>query len=196
MNKKQAKPEDKIKELEQENQTLKTKNQELILGWQRTQADFENFRNRTQKEKQELLKSAGCDLMLKILPVVDNFELALKHKPSSLRHPEPNEAKDLAERKLDSSDLPQNDNQKELQQISNYVQGLEHIKTQLSQILSCEGLTLIEVKPGDQFDPNFHEALSSEKSDKFKEGQIISVIENGYKFGDRVLKPAKVKVAI
>ena len=156
MSKKLSKQDETIKQLENQISELKT-------GWQRTQADFENFRNRTQKEKQESLKSAGCDLMLKILPVIDNFELALKHKPKDLEK-------------------------------NTYVQGLEHIKTQLAQILVCEGLTLIEVKLGDQFNPNIHEALSSEKSDKFQEGQIIAIVENGYKFGDKVLKPVKVKV--
>lgn len=164
MIKKQPKIKDKIKELELENQTLKTKNQELIHGWQRTQADFENFRKRTAQERLELIKNANTDLVLAILPVLDNFTRAISHKPKELEN-------------------------------NDYVKGLELTKNQLEQILAQNGLNKIEVKPGDQFDPNLHEAISTEKSDKFKEGQIISVIENGYKFGDKVLKPVKVKVA-
>lgn len=177
---------EKIKELE-------TQIVELKSGWQRTQADFENFRNRTAQEKANLIKSANSNLMLEIVPVLDNFRRALEHKPSLLCHPEP-KAKDLAERKLDSSSTTQNDNKKDLQEIKNYIQGLEHIKTQLEQILEQKGLTQIPAKPGDQFDPALHEAVYTEESDKYKYGQIISIIENGYKFDQKVLKPVKVKV--
>lgn len=57
----------------------KIKISEYKLGWQRCQADFDNFRKRTEQEKTIWQKSAKTDLILELLPVVDNFELALAH---------------------------------------------------------------------------------------------------------------------
>ncbi|MCL5795816.1 MAG: nucleotide exchange factor GrpE [Patescibacteria group bacterium] len=68
----------KIKELEQQIQDLKN-------GWQRTQADFENFRKRAEGLKSEWIKMANTDLMLKVLPVMDNFRRANQHTPQNLK---------------------------------------------------------------------------------------------------------------
>ena len=51
----------------------------------RVQADFENFRKRTQNEKEEFSRYANTDLVLRILPVLDNFKLALAHQPKELK---------------------------------------------------------------------------------------------------------------
>jgi molecular chaperone GrpE len=51
---------------------------------QRLQADFENFRKRSQKEKEEFGKYLNADLLMRVLPVLDNFELAFKHQPQEL----------------------------------------------------------------------------------------------------------------
>lgn len=64
---------------------LKKEIEELKTGWQRTQADFENFRNRTQQEKEKLIKCSNNELISEILPVLDNFDIALKHKPIPLK---------------------------------------------------------------------------------------------------------------
>lgn len=80
MSKKEIKNEDfenKIAELEQ-------KNGELLAGWQRTQADFQNYRRQTELDRQKLIKCASQDIVLEILPVLDNFQLAAKHVPENL----------------------------------------------------------------------------------------------------------------
>jgi molecular chaperone GrpE len=71
----ELKQEEQEKELEQE----KTKQEQYFEQLQRLQAEFENFRKRTDKEKQEILKSANKDLILQLLNVLDSFELAIKH---------------------------------------------------------------------------------------------------------------------
>jgi len=150
--------------LMQEITNLKTEIAELKNGWQRTQADFDNFRKRTQIEKAELIKFAGGDLIVQLLPVLDNFNRALAHKPKELTNNE-------------------------------YVKGLEYIKIQLEQALKSQGLEIIDVKIGDVFNPQIHEAISTFENPKFKTDQIINIVENGYLYNDKVIRPAKVQVA-
>lgn len=143
---------------------LQLENNELRTGWQRTQADFINFRNRVASEKAELIKTANIDLIEQIIPVLDNFERALNHKPKELENNE-------------------------------YLKGLEYIKIQIEQILNNYGLVRINTKPGDEFDPILHEAITAEENNEYQTDQIIQVIQNGYKLGTKVLRPAQVKVA-
>ncbi len=88
-NKKNAlKDEDIEKSMQSELEKLKIENNELKAGWQRSQADFVNFRNRTSQEKAELISTANADLIEQIIPVLDNFERALNHKPKELENNE------------------------------------------------------------------------------------------------------------
>jgi len=75
-----------------------------------------------------------------------------------------------------------------------WAEGVELIYRKLQSILESEGVTPMQAN-GQQFDPNFHDAIMSEDSDHFESGQIIEVIQQGYKIGDRVLRPAMVRVA-
>jgi molecular chaperone GrpE len=65
---------------------LENKIGELTLGWQRTQADFQNFRRTSEADRQKLIKLASADLIIEILPVLDNFQLAAKHVPAELEN--------------------------------------------------------------------------------------------------------------
>lgn len=136
--------------------------EELTSLLKRVQADFDNFRKRTQKEKEDFGKYLNMDLILRILPVMDNFKLALRHLPKDL---ESNE----------------------------WVHGIWHIEKQLEQILNDEGVTEIETT-GKKFDPSFHEALEEVASEEPPE-TIIETITNGYMMGDKLIRPAKVKIS-
>lgn len=149
---------------EQQINALKQKITELESGWQRTQADFENYRKRIESLKAEWIASANADLILKILPVLDHFQRATLHLPQDLKGQE-------------------------------WVKGIQLIEKNLGDILAQEGVAKIETKPGDIFDHNLHEAISYEDNDQFKENQIIAIIEEGYKLGDRVLRAVKVRVS-
>lgn len=83
--KKQMKKE-KISKTDPQILELETKVAELAAGWQRTQADFVNFRRQAEADRQNLIKSANTDLILDILPVLDNFQLAAKHTPEELKN--------------------------------------------------------------------------------------------------------------
>ncbi|MGE5251797.1 MAG: nucleotide exchange factor GrpE [Bacteroidota bacterium] len=75
-----------------------------------------------------------------------------------------------------------------------WASGLELITRKFQTILEAEGLTRIEAE-GQPFDPNFHEAISHEPSDEAESGRVIAVVQNGYMLGDRVIRPAMVRVA-
>ncbi|MFH1749367.1 MAG: nucleotide exchange factor GrpE, partial [bacterium] len=129
----------------------------------RLQADFDNFRKRSQDEKDQIRQNAKADSLLEIVPVLDNFERSLKHIP----------------KELESSD---------------WVVGITYIHKQLTDILSCSGLKKIDTK-NTKFNAVLHEAISYEASKKHSKDQIIDEVESGYKFGDQIIKPAKVRVA-
>ena len=77
---------------------------------------------------------------------------------------------------------------------ASWAEGIELISRKLANILDCEGLTPIDAE-GKQFDPRIHEAISHEESDGHESGEVIEVVQKGYMLGDRVIRPAMVRVA-
>jgi molecular chaperone GrpE len=75
-----------------------------------------------------------------------------------------------------------------------WAEGVELVYRKLANILDAEGLKPI-AKAGDAFDPNLHEAISHEDSPDFQSGQLIEVLQQGYTVGEKVLRPALVRVA-
>ena len=75
-----------------------------------------------------------------------------------------------------------------------WILGIELIHQKLQALLDAEGVELIEAE-GERFDPNLHEAVAFEESDDHEEGLIIDITQPGYKMGERVLRPAMVRVA-
>ncbi|MGA2666881.1 MAG: nucleotide exchange factor GrpE [Patescibacteria group bacterium] len=146
-------PENKIKELE-------TKMVALEKGWQRTQADFENYQKRSEEQSGLNLNLMKADFLTKITPVLDNFRRAFTHAPDD-----------------------------------NFATGIKHIEKQLEDILVSEGLKKISANPGEKFDCNLHEAISCEENKKVAADHIIAETESGWMFGDRVIKPTKVRVS-
>lgn len=73
-------------------------------------------------------------------------------------------------------------------------EGIELIYRKLINILEAEGVTPIEAE-GEIFDPNLHEAVVQTESDEHESGQVIEVLQTGYKMGDRVLRPTMVRIA-
>jgi len=75
-----------------------------------------------------------------------------------------------------------------------WAEGIDLIYRKLAGILEAEGVELLEAE-GKPFDPNLHEAISQEPSDDHESGHVIEVVKNGYRLGDRILRPAMVRVA-
>ncbi|HET9193689.1 MAG TPA: nucleotide exchange factor GrpE [Vicinamibacterales bacterium] len=140
--------------LEKERDTLK----EQLL---RAVADFDNYRKRIERERRELSDYAATDVLLELLPIIDNFERALQAPAGG------DEA---------------------------FKKGVELIHKQMLDLLRKRGVTLIDALGAD-FDPNIHQAVIHEPSDDHREGEVMQELQRGYKLGDRLLRPAMVKVA-
>jgi molecular chaperone GrpE len=131
----------------------------------RTSADFDNFKKRAAREKQDAIKYATESLLQKIMPVLDNFEAALAAAQNSSA-----------------------DSLKSLQD------GVAMIHSQLKNTLTEAGLEEVDAT-GKPFDPNIHEAVSQQESAEVAEGIVLQQLRKGYKLRDRLLRPATVVVA-
>lgn len=76
-----------------------------------------------------------------------------------------------------------------------WLDGVRLVKQKLHHLLKTENVEPIEVEPGDEFDPNYHEAVLSQPVEGFEEGQIVAEAQRGYMQGERVLRPTRVVVA-
>jgi molecular chaperone GrpE len=147
---------------------LQTRAAKADENWERllrTTADFDNFKKRAAREKIEAAQYANYSLIQKLLPVLDNFEMALAA------------AQNVKEQKNDS-----------LQS------GVAMIQQQLKSALAETGLEEINAA-GQPFDPNFHEAISEQESAEVAEGNVLQQLRKGYKLKERLLRPATVVVA-
>ena len=86
-------------------------------------------------------------------------------------------------------------NKPEEHQLDGWVNGIKLIDQKLVNQMKNLGVERLEVKPGEVFDPNIHEAITQEEHPDFEEGQIIDVVQPGYKITDRIIRPAMVRVA-
>lgn len=147
---------------------LQTKATKADENWERllrTTADFDNFKKRAAREKQDAIKYANESLVSKIIPVLDNFEMALAATQSG-----------------------SGDNLKSLQD------GVAMIHSQLKNVLAEAGLEEIDAT-GKPFDPNLHEAVSQQESQDVADGHVLQQLRRGYKMRERLLRPATVIVA-
>jgi molecular chaperone GrpE len=129
-------------------------------GWARSQAEFQNYRKRIERDNELSYASMKGDIVKKVLPVLDDLERALQNRPAD----------------------------------DAWANGIELIARKLQTTLENEGVKRIDAK-GAAFDPNFHEAITHEPSDEVESGHIIDVAQNGYMLGERVIRPALVRVA-
>jgi molecular chaperone GrpE len=132
----------------------------------RTTADFDNFKKRAAREKQDAIKFANESLLQKLIPVLDNFDMALAATQTT--------AKGDAVQSLQT--------------------GVNMIYQQLKSALTEAGLEELDAA-GKPFDPNVHEAVSQKETAEVPEGQVVQQLRKGYKFRDRLLRPASVVVA-
>jgi molecular chaperone GrpE len=131
----------------------------------RTTADFDNFKKRAAREKQEAIKFANEGLLQKLVAILDNFDMAL----TAAQTGGPGAGQSLQA-------------------------GLSMICQQLKGVLAEHGLEELEAV-GKPFDPNLHEALSQKETPDVPEGQVVQQLRKGYKLRDRLLRPASVVVA-
>jgi molecular chaperone GrpE len=132
----------------------------------RKTAEFDNYRKRIERERTQLSEAAAADLLQEMLPLVDDMERALKADPGT-----------------DSSAATEA-----------FRRGVELIHQQLLKTLGKRGVKPIDAL-GQDFDPHFHQAVAHEPADGRREGEVVEEFSRGYMLGDRLLRPAMVKVA-
>ncbi len=141
---------------------LQAEKDELMQTLVRRQADFENYRKRIDRERQEDRRHGTGSLAEDLLPVLDAFERALK------AHDDP--------------------------AYEEYRKGLELIYRQLSETLARHGLERIAAA-GKPFDPHHHQAIERVESSEHPEGTVLEVLQDGFVFHGRVIRPSMVRVS-
>ena len=149
-----------IESLKKQLAEAESKTSEYKDSWLRSQAEFQNYRKRLDRDNEMMYASMKGDIIKKVLPVLDDLERALQNRS----------AEDA------------------------WASGIELVVRKFQNILESEGLKKIEAL-GAEFDPNFHEAISHEPADGAHSGHVIGVVQNGYMLGERVVRPALVRVA-
>lgn len=130
----------------------------------RLQAEFINYRNRTETEISNMFKYEGEQVIKEMLEVVDDFERAIM---------------------MDDNDLSD--------EVSNFLKGFKMIYTRIITILNNLGVSEIEVE-GKEFNPEFAEAVLTEHNENKPENVVLEVLKKGYMYKDKLLRPAMVKV--
>jgi molecular chaperone GrpE len=132
----------------------------------RTQAEFQNLRRRGEKEKLELSEYASMEAVRSLLPILDDFQRALKAEGVSQEKPG-----------------------------AEYVKGMELIHQRFAAALEKLGLEPI-VAVGQTFDPHAHHAVEMVETDEAPDQTVLAEFQHGYNFKGRLLRPAMVKVAV
>jgi molecular chaperone GrpE len=133
----------------------------------RTTAEFDNYRKRIERERREWSEAAAADVVRDLLPVLDDFERAMST---------PLDAGASADA------------------VGRYRDGIDLIRRQLLEVLRRSGVEPFDAV-GRDFDPAWHEAVTTEPADGHREGEVTAELRRGYRIGQRLLRPAMVKVA-
>jgi molecular chaperone GrpE len=131
----------------------------------RSAAEFDNYRKRVGREKEELTRATSERVMAALLPVLDNLDRALT----------------AAETHAGEQGA--------------LLDGLKQIQSQFRRTLEQFGLQEVTAPAGGPFDPNLHEAISHVESAEHPEGAVLEQVQRGYKLADRLLRPARVVVS-
>ncbi|MCH8007710.1 MAG: nucleotide exchange factor GrpE [Chloroflexi bacterium] len=128
-------------------------------SWQRSAADYQNYKRRMEEERREVARLASVSLIMNLLPLMDDIERALSSVDPKIAG-------------------------------LTWIDGIWMIYRKFEAVLQNAGVTEIEAD-AQQFDPTVHEAISEVDGE---EGKVVSVVQKGYKLGDRVIRPAMVVV--
>lgn len=137
--------------------------QKYLESWQRERADFANYKKRAERELGESRDQARISTLITLLPVIDDFELAMSNLPAEVK------------------DQP-------------WTAGVAAIQRKFLRILEDHSIRAVD-PVGESFDPTLHEAIAVAPSDEVESGHIIETLQKGYIWGDKVLRPAMVRVA-
>ena len=131
----------------------------------RTAADFDNYKKRAARERQDAVKYANESLVEKLIPVMDTFEMARAAAGGA-----------------------------QAGEMQSFQAGVNMIYQQLKRVLNEAGVEEIDAA-NQAFDPNLHEAVSQQETAEVPEGRVVQQLRKGYKLRDRLVRPASVVVA-
>jgi molecular chaperone GrpE len=140
-------------------EALKERADRMYANWQRSAADFINYKRRVEEERAETARFANAALVINMLPVYDDLERAIGTVDANLAG-------------------------------LNWVQGIDAIYRKFGRLLEAMGVTPLEAE-GAMFDPAAHEAVGRQPGE---DGKVLHVVQQGYKLGERVIRPAMVIV--
>ncbi|HIE59984.1 MAG TPA: nucleotide exchange factor GrpE [Hydrogenothermaceae bacterium] len=155
--------EQKFKELEEKLKKTEEQAKKISALYQTLQQDFEKFKVRTIKEKEEAKDEGLLKIVKGLLDIIDNFEKAIESAKVS-------------------------------DDVSALSKGIQMIHYQLVKFLQDNGIQ--EIIVNGEFDPNLHEVLDTYKTNEYKPNQIVKVLQKGYIYKGKVIRPAKVVVAV
>lgn len=155
-----------VEALKQQLEEAKAQAQEYLAGWQRTMAEFDNYRKRVAAQEEQTRQRIQAEVLKALLDIVDDMERALQ---------DPNRPRRGKARQ--------------------WAQGIQLIYDKIRHLLQMQGVEVIPAEPGQPFDPYWHEAVGFVEDSSYEEGHIAEVIRKGYRVGDLVIRPALVKVA-
>lgn len=159
--KEEKKKEKKKKFFDKEKEELRSANLELKEKVLRITAEMQNMRRRYDLDMQSLYKYDGYDLVEKLLPILDNFDRALKIKTAGSEK---------------------------------FLEGFNMIYENLISILNSKGITELDCL-NKEFDPNIMNAVVTEVNNELEENTVLEVLQKGYMYNDRLIRPAMVKVS-
>ena len=128
-------------------------------------ADFDNFRRRAHKDREDVIQFGHENLVKDLLSTVDNLDRAIEHA-----------------------------HQKDGGDLASLLQGVELVQRELYAVLGQHEVQVIDAV-GSEFDPSLHEAMAQVQDDSVPPNTVIEVLQTGYQLRDRLLRPARVVVA-
>jgi molecular chaperone GrpE len=158
-----------ISNLQNQIARLETERVEIYEASRRRQTDFDNYKNRMERERGETFRNQMSNLATQMLPVVDNLNRA-----------------------LDSSGSIHEERSQDFRQ---FFEGIVLVSQQLNEILAEMGVQPI-IAVGEPFDPHFHEAVATETTDRCLPQTVTAELLRGYRIGDKVVRPSMVKVSV
>lgn len=156
-------PETPIDKLKNELETLRAESQTNLEGWQRSRAEFTNYKRRTQQQLADSKQNGALTALGKILPAIDDLERALDNVPDDLKE-------------------------------HSWTSGTALILKNIQKILDEYDIEVLD-PVGEEFDPMMHEAIGMDDSSDYESGIVTTTLQKGYKSGDKILRPAMVRVA-
>lgn len=155
---------DVVRKLREDLKQCRKEKEEYLTGWQRAKADYINLMKESEQVRSNTSQFTKERIINDLLPAIDSFDMAFDNKEAWER--------------VDK----------------NWRMGVEYIHQQFIKVLSDLGIDKIE-SVGVQFDPNLHNSIETVVTDvESKDHTIEKIVQAGYKMGERIIRPASVKV--